>query len=85
MDYFGIIYYIILVCIIVQLWSFCRERSKLMQDLMKKRLDYFLKRLKQLENLPDDNPIKKKWKSGEISDTFAIYYLELNEYLEETP
>lgn len=56
-----------------------------MQDLLKHRLDYFEKRLEQLENLPDDEPIKRKWKSGEISDTLAIYYLELNEYLEKTP
>lgn len=54
-----------------------------MKDSLKNRLDYFQKRLEQLENLPDDNPIKKKWKSGKISDTLAIYYLELNEYLEE--
>ena len=82
--YFGIIYYIILVCIIVKLWSFCTERSKLMQDL-KTSLEYYSKRLRELEKLPDDNPIKQEWKTGKISDTVAIYYLELNEYLEETP
>lgn len=54
-----------------------------MKDLWKDRLDYFMKRLEQLEKLPDDNPIKKKWKAGEVSDSFAIYYLELNEYLED--
>lgn len=57
-----------------------------MKDSLKERLDYFSKRLEQLEELSDDNPIKRKWKSGEVSDTLAIYYLELGEYLEdETP
>lgn len=52
-----------------------------MNDSFRKRLNYFFKRLEQLENLPDDNPIKKKWESGEISDTLAIYFLEMNDYL----
>lgn len=56
-----------------------------MKDLFRQRLDYFFKRLEQLENLPDDEPIKRKWKSGEISDTLAIYFLELNEFIQETP
>lgn len=57
-----------------------------MKDSLKNRADYFFKRLEQMENLPDDDPLKKKWKSGEISDTLAIYFLELDEYLKkETP
>lgn len=52
-----------------------------MNNSLQKRAEYLLKRLEQLENLPDDNPIKQKLKSGEINETLAIYYLELNEYL----
>ena len=52
-----------------------------MKSSLKRQLAYFLKRLEQLENLPDDDPIKQKLKSGEINETLAIYYLELNEYL----
>lgn len=52
-----------------------------MNNSLQKRAEYLLKRLEQLENLPDDNPIKQKLKSGEINETLAIYYLELNDYL----
>lgn len=43
----------------------------------------YLKQFEKLENLPDDNYIKKAWKSGEISDEQAIHSLNLAEYLEE--
>ena len=52
-----------------------------MNNSLQKRAEYLLKRLEQLENLPDDNPIKQKLKSGKINETLAIYYLELNDYL----
>lgn len=52
-----------------------------MKDSLDKKFAYFLRRLEELDNLPDDDPIKQKLKSGEINETLAIYYLELNEYL----
>ena len=54
-----------------------------MNNSLEEKLKYFLERLRQLENLPNDSPIKQRWKSGEISDEFAIYLLELDECLKE--
>ena len=54
-----------------------------MNDSLQKNVKNFLKRLEQLENLPEDDVLKKNWKSGEISTSLAIYLLEFTEELNE--
>ena len=57
--------------------------KQLMYDSLQINIKNFLKRLEQLENLPEDDVLKKNWKSGEISTSLAIYLLEFTEELNE--
>ena len=54
-----------------------------MKDSLEKAVKHLSERIKQLENLPDDNFIKQEWKSERISDETAIYLLELDEHLKK--